>query len=154
MKGSNQYIVMILHLEGTSVMYSTLHCLIKYGQIKLGIIVLHCLRTLCNGVLDFFHNWPVPTPPYDSSLTPFLGHFNFSFFKIEVLPGVWEYAWLRTKFNLVSYFKMNALQTQSHQHFEDSSVSPPIVVVPQDIEKGVFGHVRLLGNLLKSDNNK
>ena len=49
---------------------------------------------------------------------------------------------------------MNALQTQSHQHFEDSSVSPPTVVVPQDIEKGIFGHVRLLGNLLKSDNNK
>ena len=42
-----------------------------------------------------FHNWPVPPPPYDSSLTPFLGHLNFSFFKIEELQGVWEYAWLR-----------------------------------------------------------
>ena len=82
MKGSNQYILMIVHLEGTSVLYSTLHCLIKFktDQIKLRIIVLHCLRMLCNDDLDF----------YDSSLTPFLGHLQFSFFKIEVLPGAWE----------------------------------------------------------------
>ena len=33
---------------------------------------------------------------------------------------------------------MNVLQTQSHQHFEDSSVSPRIIVVPYDIEKGIL----------------
>ena len=35
MKGSNQNMLMIVHLEGTSVLYNTLHCLIKYGSDKI-----------------------------------------------------------------------------------------------------------------------
>ena len=95
MKGSNQYILMILHLEGTSVLYSTLHCLIKYGFDKIADYSSTLSKNAMSWRFGFFHNWPVPPPHYDSSLTPFVGHLQFSFFKIEVLPGVWEYAWLR-----------------------------------------------------------
>ena len=55
--------------------------------------------------IRIFHDWPVPPPPYDSSLTPFLGHLKFSFFKIEVLPGVCEYAWLRAWMQLLNFLK-------------------------------------------------
>ena len=82
--------------KGTSVLYSTLHCLIKYRSDQIAEYSSTLSENaICNGDLDFFIIGLYPQPPYDSNLTPFLSHLNFSFFTIEVLPGVWEYAWLR-----------------------------------------------------------
>jgi len=87
MKGSNQYILMILHLEGTSVLYSTLHCLIKYGFDKIADYSSTLSKNAMSWRFGFFHNWPVPPTPLWFKFNTIFRPFAIFIFQNRSTPG-------------------------------------------------------------------